>query len=248
MLKKIGFFILAAGMTSFWACSDDDGTFKIKDIPQDERNELDDLAILQYLEDHYFETEFGMIKSFNDSIQEDETTPSLLTLGTKLPSGVWVVKRPEYEAEGPAVTDNSKDSILISFNSARWVSSDDDLAEGQRLYEKNTATFFNTIYTTGTPAWDPLFYYVNITPAMEENEIDESFFVIPGFVEGLKQFQSTDTDGVEVFDFQGAILVPSRAAYGRRTTFLEGQKDPIKYRDNCFVFNLELHKVIPRQE
>lgn len=242
MMKKLGIGLIALAIFST-SCKSDDG---YKDLPQEEQNSLDDQAILEYLEDHYFDEERGLIEKYDEDIEEDDDYPSLKSLGVKLPSGVWVVKRPGVTAEGPKVTSNLSDSILISYNSIRFKASDDDLSEGDRLYDLYLGAFYNTIYSSGSPNWDPPFYYKHITPELEENNVDLSYFAMDGFIEGLKEFNSTATNGADLYDFQGAILVPSRAAYSREFVFLSGMLDANTYRDNCFVFNFELHKVVPR--
>lgn len=238
MMRKWEITILLIGLVvSSCRSNDDDG-----DLPQTEQNQVDDQAISQYLDDHYFDPERGLITKFEGS---EENYPSLKSLGIKLPSGVWVIKRPDVEAEGPAIANNKTDSILISFNSSRFKASYEDLEEGQKPYERYTGLFYNTIYSTGTPAWDPIFYYHHINQN-ENSNIDLSYYVIEGFVEGLKHFNSTQTNGTDIYNFQGAILVPSRAAYGRDFVYLNGILDNTTYRDQSFVFNFELHKVIPK--
>lgn len=242
MMKKWGIALLLAGVF-LGACKSDDDN---RDLPQDEQNQIDDQAIVDYLEDHYFDPERGVIKKYDEEDEEDDTYPNLKSLGVKLPSGVWVVKRPGVEAEGTSVVSNTQDSILISYNSSRFKASYEDLNENQRAYNKFPAPFFNTIYSTGTAAWDPVFYHTKLTEEMITRNIDLSYFVIEGFVEGLKEFKSTQTNGSDLYNFQGAIIVPSRMAYGRDFVYLGGQLDPNSYRDNSFVFNFEVHKVIPR--
>lgn len=243
MMKKFSIsllmlFILAA------SCKKDDD---FKDLPQDERNQVDDRAISDYLEDHYFDSDKGLIKKYKEEDEDDDDFPPLMSMATKLPSGVWIVVRPGVEAEGPAVTNNKTDSILISYNSMRFKATYDGLKEGQKAYEAGAGSFYNTIFSTGTPAWDPIFYHQFISPEMQEKGINEDHFQIKGFIEGLKHFKSTQTNGSELYNFQGAILVPSRMAYGREFVYLGGSLDPVSYRDNSFMFNFELHRVIPRQ-
>ena len=241
MMKKWGIAILLIGLTFSSCRSNDDDN----DLPQDEQNQVDDDAIAEFLDDHYFDPERGLIKKFDSEDASDDNYPTLKSLGVKLPSGVWIVKRPEVEAEGPSIADNLSDSILISFNSTRFKASYEDLIPGQKPYEKYTGLFFNTIYSTGTASWDPIFYYYNIGESVNSN-IDLSYYVMEGFVEGLKHFKSTQTNGADIYNFQGAIIVPSRVAYGRDFVYLNGILDNMTYRDNSFIFNFELHKVLPR--
>lgn len=242
MMKKWGICILMAGLF-LGACKNDDD---VNELPQEDQNQVDDEAILAYLEDHYFEPERGLIKKYDENDEEDDNYPSLKSLGTKLNSGVWVIKRPGVTAEGPAVTNNLQDSLLISYHSKRFIATNEDLSEGEKSYEPYMADFFNTINSTGQAAWDPYFYYTPITPDLAGNDIKQSHFMIEGFVEGLKHFQSTQTSGADLYNFQGAVVVPSRAAYARDYIYSGGMLRNDIYRDNSFIFNFEVHKVLPR--
>lgn len=241
-MKKWGIALIAFGLL-LGSCKRDDD---FDDLPLDEQNQVDDTTIERYLEDHYFEPTRGLIKKYDADNEEDDQYPSLRSLGVKLPSGVWVVKRPGVEAEGPAIQNNLSDSILISFNSTRFKATFNDLAEGEQPYEKFSGAFYNTIFSTGTAAWDPIFYYSKITEDQANTGITQEHFVVEGFVEGLKEFKSTMTNGADLYNFQGAIIVPSRMAYGRDFVYFSGIPDQNSYRDNSFVFNFELHRVVPR--
>lgn len=245
MMKKWGMMLMAMAIFSTACKSDDNG---YRDLPREEQDLLDDQAIVQYLEDHYFDPDKGLIEIYDEENDEDDDYPSLKSMAVKLPSGVWIVKRPGVIAEGPKITNNLNDSILISYNSVRFKASDEDLVEGQRLYAKNFGSFYNTIYSTGSGNWDPPFYYKRITKDLEERKVDIDFYVIEGFVEGLKEFASVQNSGADLYNFQGAILVPSRLAYARDFVYLNGSLDANTYRDNSFVFNFELHRVVPRNE
>lgn len=238
-MKKWGLTILAFGLL-FTACKNDDDNDN--ELPIEEQNQVDDDVIVEYLKDHYF-GERGLVKAFNDTDSTDNDFPSLHSLGTKLPSGVWIVKRPEVIAEGRAVEDNTQDSILISHESKIFKASYQNLTEGQKPYT-SLQTFATTINGSGTAGWDPSFYHYHIPATMNDN-INLSHFVIEGFVEGLKHFHSTDTDGSDLYNFQGLIVVPSRLAFGRDLVYAGGSLN-YAYRDYSFVFNFELHRVIDR--
>jgi hypothetical protein len=240
MMRKWGILAIAFGLL-FTACKNDDDN---DELPQEEQNQVDDDAIVEYLENHYFDSERGVIKAFDEEDEEDDDNPDLKSLGTKLSSGVWVVKRPEVVAEGESADNNEEDSILISYNAQVFKATYTDLEEGEKPYS-GIATFDSTINGTGTPKWDPFFYHVNLTDAQTENGITMSQYVIEGFTEGLKEFNSTGTNGSDLYNFQGAIIIPSRMAYGRDFDYINGQLG-YNYRDCSFVFNFELHKVVPR--
>ncbi|HLV23966.1 MAG TPA: hypothetical protein VKY36_04240 [Moheibacter sp.] len=242
MMKKWGICLLAAGLF-LGACKNDDDN---NEISQEDQNQVDDEAIVMYLQDHYFEPERGLIKKYDEDDESDDEYPNLHSMGTKLNSGVWIIKRPGIIAEGPAADNNTQDSILISLHSQSFVATNEDLAEGQKPYQVGLSTFESTINGNGTAKWDPNFYYARITPDMEENDIDLSNFVIEGFTEGLKEFKSTQTSGSDLYNFQGAIIVPSRAAFARDFVYTNAGMDNRSFRNRSFIFNFELHKVIPR--
>lgn len=241
MMKKWGFAIIAV-VFAFTACKNDDDNGEPSIANQ---NTWDDEAILSYLEDHYFEPERGQIKRFDAEDSTDNEYPTLLAQGTKLPSGVWVIKKNDFVAEGRPVVNNAQDSILISYEAKTFVADKEALAEGQKPYTNNFQTLFSTINGSGTAQWDPFFYFTHITPTMAESDVKIEHYVIEGFVEGLKHFQSTANDGVDAFNFQGAIIVPSRAAFGRDVTYYGGSPS-YSFRNTSFIFNFELHKVIDR--
>jgi hypothetical protein len=243
MMKKWGLAIFAV-VLAFTACKNDDD-FKEPSIA--DQNKWDDDAILAYLEDHYFEPELGIIKRFDATDSTDDEHPTLLSQGTKLPSGVWIVKKNDYVAEGRSVVDNTQDSILLSYETKIFQANYEDLDEGQKPYTNNFQHLYSTINASGSPNWDPHFYYKEITEPMAQNNINLSHFVVEGFVEGLKHFKSTDTDGNDVFSFQGAILVPSRLAFSRDVNYVSGSPS-YGFRNMTFIFNFELHKVVDRAE
>ncbi len=241
MMKKWEICLLAAGLLLGSCKSDDD----VNEVSIEDQNQVDDEAIVQYLEDHYFDPVRGLIKKYDEEDNSDDEYPNLKSLGTKLNSGVWIVKRPDVIAEGSAITSNVQDSILISYDSKMFRASNDNMETSDNLYG-NLSGYFNTINSTGQAAWDPVFYYSQITDALQENDINLSHFVIEGFVEGLKEFNSTQTTGADLYNFQGAIIVPSRAAFGRDFVYSGGQLRNDIYRNVSFVFNFELHKFVPR--
>lgn len=248
-MKKWGICLLAAGLL-FGSCKSDDD---VNEVSIEDQNQVDDEAIVQYLEDHYFSPERGLIKKYDEDDESDDEYPNLKSLGTKLNSGVWIIKRPGVIAEGPAITTNAQDSILISYDIKYFRASNQDLTEGQTLYNSITPMQYgSTINGAGTPNWDltyfspQSFYHVKLTQTMIENDINEQHFIMEGFLEGLKQFNSTQTTGVDLYNFQGAIIVPSRAAFGRDFVYWGGQLRNDIYRDLTFVINFELHKFVPR--
>jgi len=241
MIRKWGITMVALGLL-FTACKNDDD---VDELPQQEQNKVDDDAIVEYLQDHYFSPDRGVIKQFSEDDEEDDEYAPLRDNATKLSSGVWIVKRPGVEAEGPVADNNEEDSILISYVATYFKATYEDLAEGEKPYAAISGTFLSTIYSTGTPAWDPMFYYIRLTDSQIENGVPLSGYVIEGFTEGLKEFHSTGTNGSDLYNFQGAIIVPSRMAYGRDFDYLSGSPS-YSYRDFSFVFNFELHQVIDR--
>lgn len=245
MMKKWGLAILALGLL-FTACKNDDDTNN--EIPVEEQNQVDDDAIVEYLQNHYFDPERGLIKEFDADDESDNDYPTLHSQGTKLPSGVWIVKRAGMVAEGPIADNNAQDSILISIQTQAFIASNKDLAENEKLYSSIlplNSLPWTTINSSGVPIWDPAYYYVNIPRLNLNDNINLTHFEIEGFTEGLKNFNSTGTSGAELYNFQGAIIVPSRLAFGRDLAYVSGALN-YSYRNYSFVFNFELHKVIDR--
>jgi len=242
-MKKWGLLILAIGLT-FTACKSDDEGF---DEPNySDQNTLDDEVIEIYLKDHYFEPERGKIKQFSVTDSTDDQYPTLLSQGTKLPSGVWVIKRQGAIADGNQITNNESDSILLSYEQKIYYADKSDMTETIRPY-KNVQTIFSTL-NGGTPRWDPSFYFINLDNLNFTDDIRSEHFIVEGFVEGLKHFKSTQTNGVELYDFQGAIIVPSRLAFGRDYAFVGDRLDNTSYRNQSFILNFELHRVLPRSQ
>lgn len=241
MMKKWGFAIVALGLL-FTACNnDDDG---VEELPIEEQNQVDDDAIVEYLQNHYFDPERGLIKEFDADDDSDNDYPTLHSQGTKLPSGVWIVKRAGVVAEGPIADDNTKDSILISYETKIFKASYLDLPEDGKPYG-TPQVYGSTINGSGSAAWDPTFYFVDVPNLNLDDNINISHFEIEGFTEGLKQFNSTGTSGADLYNFQGAIIVPSRLAFGRDFVYTSSGLS-YSYRDISFIFNFELHKVIDR--
>lgn len=240
-MKKWGLTILALGIF-FTACKNDDDADN--ELPIEEQNQVDDDAIVEYLKNHYFDSERGLIKEFSDTDSTDNDYPTLHSQGTKLPSGVWIVKRPGVTAEGPIADDNTKDSILISHETKIFKASYKDLGENEKPYG-TPQVYATTINGSGTATWDPTFYYVNVPSLNLNDNVNISHFVIEGFIEGLKYFNSTQTSGADIYNFQGVIIVPSRAAFSRDFVYTSSGLN-YSYRDISFIFNFELHKVIDR--
>lgn len=241
-MKKWGLALVALGLF-FGACKNDDD---VDELPIEEQNQVDDNAIVAYLQNHYFDPERGLIKEFDSEDSTDNDFPTLHSLGTKLPSGAWIIKRPGVLAEGPVAGNNTQDSILISYEVKYFKASYQDLPENGQPYEPlNTLT--TTINGSGTAVWDPWFYYVDIEGMNLNDNINLSHFVMEGFTEGLQHFNSTGTTGSDLYNFQGAIVIPSRLAFGRDFAYAGGALN-YTYRDLSMVFNFELHKVIPRNQ
>lgn len=243
MMKKWGLLILAIGLT-FTSCKKDDDGFDEPNIS--DQNIIDDEVIEIYLKEHYFDPQNGKIKQYSATNTSEDQYPSLYSQGEKLPSGVWIVKRDGVVADGPSITNNKTDSILISYEQLAYVADKTDITETVRPY-KYLQTVFSTL-GAGSPRWDPSFYYVNLDNMHLGDNVKEEHFIIEGLVEGLKHFNATNTSGVELYNFQGAIVVPSRLAFGRDFAFVGNVLDNTTYRNQTFVFNFELHKVVPRNQ
>ncbi|MBV7441564.1 hypothetical protein KRX57_09025 [Weeksellaceae bacterium TAE3-ERU29] len=211
------------------SCDKDEYNNRINLIPIEERNQIDDKAIVKYLEEHYFD-EDGKTTKFSETSKDDDGNTPLIDLAKKDESGFWYVKRPGVETPGITVTNNNQDKILLQYELQSF--------EANRGAEDKInftpVTILSTINTTGSPEWDPVFYYVDTNKGYNE---------IKGFIDGIKYFNATnrEVDAIPAVNFQGLIIIPSRLAYGRTPSrILQGY-------DQCVVVNFELYKVENRE-
>ena len=211
------------------SCDKDDNYNRINLIPIEERNQIDDEAIVKYLNEHYFDEKGKTVRFSETSTTDDNNTP-LIDLAKKDNSGFWYVKRPNIETPGETATNNNQDKILLQYELQAFEANRGE--EGKVYF--NPVTVLSTINTTGSPQWDPNFYYVGA---------NKDFYEIKGFIDGIKYFNATnrEIDATPAVNFQGLIVMPSRLAYGRTPNRI------FQGYDKCIVVNFELYKVEKRE-
>ncbi|MDO5509516.1 MAG: hypothetical protein Q4F57_02355 [Weeksellaceae bacterium] len=223
-----GAVILAAIMLTFTQCSKDDEPSL---LPVEEQNVIDDLAIGKYLQEHYFDSD-GRVTRFDESSEADDSETPLSQLAEQH-GEFYVVKNPAVNAEGRAVVSNLQDSILIQYSLLGFRASrtNDTIRYGE------PSTYYSTVHQSGYAQWDPTFYYVPRTSSVRPEQYE-----IPAIVEGLKHFNSTGRGPLEnpPVRFQGIIIAPSRAVFGRNTNQMS-----IPF-DVSMVLNFELLQVVDR--
>ena len=244
MIKKF-FVTLLATTTLLVSCSSDDDNNK--ELSVEQRNALDDEAIEQILEDYYFSPVNGKLVKF-DTItgNEDDNYTPLKNIAIKDPAGYYYAKRPGVEANGPAIVSNDASKILISYDQKYFVSTDDEAYNRKYGYIDNYSSSINL--GDGSAISDPSFYYATISDALAENGVKREHVELSNFVDALKHFNSTETNGRDLYNFQGVIILPSRLAYGRNKMYTGSAiTTNHPYRNTSFIFSFELHKVTPRQ-
>lgn len=242
MIKKF-FVTLLATAALFTSCKSDDDN---KELSVEQQNSLDDQAIEEYLEQHYFSSDNGKIAKF-DTIRgnEDDLKPSLKSRAVKDPIGFYYVTRPDITANGPSIVSSDKSEILISYDVKTFQATTDD---AYKYKYGSIYNYANTINTgDGSAVVDPSFYYYEPTATETKNGIKREHVELKYFAEALKNFKSTERSGRELYNFQGVIILPSRLAYGREKMYTGSSVTTNhNYRNSSFIFNFELDKVTPR--
>jgi len=240
MIKKF-FVTLLATAALFTSCKSDDDS--VRELSPEQQNSLDDLAIEEYLELHYFHPNNGKITRF-DTItgNEDDQYTALKKLAVKDPVGYYYVIRPDVTAEGPSVVSNDESQILISYDAKIFTATNDD---DYKYKFGSIQDYANTINAgDGSATIDPEFYYFKPTETEIKNGVKREYRELKYFVEGLKKFKSTQRNRNDLYNFQGAIILPSRLAYGRERLYTgTSVTNRHAYRNSTFVFNFELNKV-----
>ena len=244
MIKKFFVTLLATAAFITGCKSDDDN----KELSVEQRNSLDDQAIEEYLTQHYFNPVNGKIVKF-DKIEgnEDDSYPRIIDFAIKDPAGYYYAMRPGVEANGASVVKSDSSQILISYE-AKTFQATTDTATYKNHYGL-ISPYDNTINVSdGSGKKDPSFYYYPLTEAQIEKGIKREHIEIGNFAEALKKFKATGTNGTDLYNFQGVIILPSRLAYGRNKMFNGNSiTDRHGFRETSFIFNFELHQVAPRQ-
>lgn len=228
MIKKIILLISFISLSVFSiSCSSDDND--VKSLSLDEQNTADDVAIKNFLTNYYFD-DLGKVVKFSESVTPNDKE-ALIKRAVKDSSGFWYVINPKASA-GSGSTPDGKNSILIHYNLTYFKAT-----EGGNGYT-SLATAASTIDLTGMPQENPFFYQRPKTDTIKA----ESYYIIPGIVNGLKKFKPTNKGKNEIYDqLQGVIIVPSRLGYARNSNYLN-------LSNATFILNFELYKVCPKEQ
>lgn len=206
-----------------------------------EQNANDDAAIQRYMQEHYLNGQ-GLITAFSNTDTSDDNEKKLSELDPiTLPSGVVVILREDAQpTQGKDIGD--KDILRLMGKNLTFLSYKG--TDGSVSYSNQTS-FTNTIDTWGTPEKDPYYYYVKadvLANATTDAAKQRSYYEIEGFQEGLRQyFKAYDNlPDSQLYNLQGVIIVPSRAAYARDAHFSSS------YRNRNFVFNFQIYSTETR--
>ncbi len=236
---KKAFLYIALVATVFISCSDDYvDPYKIREVKTlSTQNSNDDKAIAEYLDKHYLDDQ-GKIQAFIATSPDDDANKKLSELSPqKLPSGVVVIARPGAQpTEGKTI--GATDVISIMQRTYGYLSDGED---GNLFH--TPYPFANTVDGSGTPESDPAYYYIRPS-TLEKSEQTKSYYEIEGFQEGLKLFKSFSKDPSELYNLQGVIIVPSRAAFARDTHF---PYQGTNWRNRNFVFNFQIYNTRARE-
>ncbi|WP_068598265.1 hypothetical protein ACF3NR_10065 [Vaginella massiliensis] len=259
MIKKYTVALMASSLLiGFTACkNDDDDKNEVEsyvEVSQAERDALDDDAIQKFLSNHYFHPINGKITTKDTIVGTNPTTgindddyKTLDEFAQKDAKGVIYVLNPNATAEGRSVINNENDSILLHVEARHFRPTQ----LSTKRYYFNSMLPYSTTVETNIPLKDPSFYYYPLTQSLIDLGYKKEYFELPNFVEGLKQFKSTERDPNDLYHMQGVIILPSRLAFARRKAFVgSGITDSgdIGYRDRSFIFSFELLKVTDRKK
>lgn len=229
MIKKSLLAACIFSLLFFVSCGSDDNNASTLSV--DEQNTADDMAIVNFLNNYYFD-DLGKVTKFSDTVTPNDKEP-LSKNAIKSPLGYWVVKNPK--ADKGINTSNiadGKSNILIHYSLKYFVAT-----EGGNGYSTlNTSS--STIDNSGVAQEDPFFYKKPKNDTIQS----ENYYVIKGIVDGLKDFKPTNKSKNDLYHvLQGLIIVPSRLAYGRESNYINS-------KDATFILNFELYKVCPQDQ
>lgn len=236
-MKKFFFYIAAISFV-FTACdSDYQDPYQIKEVKKiSTQNSNDDKAIQKFLAEHYLD-ELGRIKAFSSTDTSDDHNKKLSELSPlTLPSGVVVIVRDGAQPEN-GTTIGSTDVIKIMQTTYGYLSDDD-----KDIVLNSPYPFVNTVDGSGIPDEDPAYYYAKKS-LLESSDKEKSYYEMEGFQEGLQHFKSFAKDNSEIYNLQGVIIVPSRAAYARD---LHYPYQGLSWRNRTFVFNFQIYNTRAR--
>ncbi len=224
-MNRFLIYIILVVLALYSCGNDDDGPVEIS---IEEQNTQDDGAIQTFLQEYYFD-ELGRVVAFDDSDPDDDNETPLKDIALQVGDGVYYAMNQEVTPTGNMVTNVDTQKILLNydlkiFNSAH--------VEGEYTVN-NFSSYTSTINTSGLPTWDVPFYRIDLE---EDATNDESYYEMPGFKEAIVHFQSTNKQLEEPYIFQGVIIMPSRANFGRDPNYYG------MYNSNA-VISFEIYQV-----
>ncbi|MHA6696188.1 hypothetical protein [Chryseobacterium sp. A301] len=236
-MRKI-FIYIGIVATALVSCDDNyQDPYKIKEVKNlSTQNSNDDKAIAEYMDTHYLDGQ-GKIQAFVATTPDDDGNKKLSELQPKtLPSGVIVIVR---EGAQPVTGKEigTTDVISIMQRTYAFLSDGEDGAEFHTPYP-----FANTVDGSGIPDKDPAYYYAKPS-VLEASDKTKDYYEIEGFQEGLKAFKSFAKEDSELYNLQGVIIVPSRAAFARDSHF---PYLGLNWRNRNFVFNFQIYNTRER--
>lgn len=236
---KKGILYISLALLSLQACRKENTVEDPEKITTtiEEQNAIDDEAIVKYMETHYFDSR-GNVRQFNETDTSDDNEPNLATYNpVTLPSGVVYIIRPGAQPN-PGKTIGNDDVLHLMGSAYTYVPKKNN----NEITFEFSAAVVNTI-NAGNILIDPFFYYAK-EENLTANNVTKDFYEIEGFQEGIRKFKSCEIPEEENYNLQGVILVPSRAAYGRKDNVYTSNVS--KFYDRSFVFNFQIYKTTER--
>lgn len=232
MKKIFNYSLVTMLLFAAFSCNSTTTIEEVPVIEQSVQHTIDNDAAQLYLNTHYFDAK-GNPKEFSDTDTSDDNFPKLINLNpVTLPSGVIYIKR-SSPTSGQAILANDSLHFQAKITSYYAVKTDNVSKYGSEL------TFINTIATTGVPVKDPAFYHVKQSILNAYPTFPRSYYELEGFQEAIKAMNSYEINNEVNYNFQGLILIPSRAAFGRDAHF-----DYIGYdlKNRCFVASVQVYR------
>ena len=236
-MKKT-FLFLALASIAITSCRKDDVEELAPEVSIETQNSYDNEAAQKFLETHAFDSK-GNLK---DYVATDTTQVKLASLSPiTLPSGVIYVVRPSAQPS-PGTNIAGTDILRLMSTSVTYIATNTD----SKIAFTSPYVFKNTIAGSGIPEVDPA--YFNVKQSVLDNATGDlakqrGFYEIEGFKEALQKFKAFNIPDESNYNLQGAIIVPSRAAFARDAHF---NYSGISFKDRSFVFSFQVYKNTPR--
>lgn len=239
-MKKI--FILATALSLVGVACRQETTSTETEVDIATQNNLDDQAIQHFLNNHYL-NDVGIVKQFSSTDTADDHYSKLSQLNPqKLDNGTYYIVREGAQPNlGTDITSNS----VIRLMSRTVYYTAQNTSDGGKF---GNANILQSGLDTGNLDIDPMYFFtpqskIDAYNASNSTSHGKSFFEIEGFSEALTKFKAFDKDDSELYNLQGVIIVPSRAAFARDAHY---NYNNVSMRNKSFVFNFQVYKSTPR--